>query len=212
MTLNVLHLVDSFNTGGSESQAIQIVSLLHEKGRFKLHVACLCRERPLGGIVRRHCSGGSVEFPPSRVYYRSIGGKKLRVKDHPMFLRAAGHVKNELPGAAFVLAGEGRLTGEIRALGASLGIGPDLFFTGRCEDVAALLSVSDVGVLSSKAEGFSNSILEYMAAGKPVVATNVGGAEEVIIEGETGYLVKSGNDREMAIQILKLLQDPQMAS
>jgi glycosyltransferase involved in cell wall biosynthesis len=150
-------------------------------------------------------------LPRDRQLVTMVANLKLPVKDHPMFLRAACRVKNELPNAAFILAGEGKLTGEIRALAGSLGIGPDLFFTGRCEDVATLLSVSDVGVLSSKAEGFSNSILEYMAAGKPVVATKVGGAEEVVIEGETGYLVASGNDHDMAIQILKLLQDPQMA-
>jgi len=51
------------------------------------------------------------------------------------------------------------------------------------------LFASEIGVLSSKAEGFANAILEYMAAGLPVVATDVGGAREAITEGETGYTV-----------------------
>jgi len=63
-------------------------------------------------------------------------------------------------------------------------------------------------VLSSKAEGFANSILEYMAAGRPVVATDVGGAREAIVEGETGYTVASGNDRAMANMVVSLLRDP----
>ena len=70
-----------------------------------------------------------------------------------------------------------------------LGIEDSTFFLGRCENVAELLSISESCVLSSKAEGFSNSILEYMAAARPVVATDVGGAREVVSEGETGYLV-----------------------
>jgi glycosyltransferase involved in cell wall biosynthesis len=77
--------------------------------------------------------------------------------------------------------------------------------------VAELLSISDVCVLSSKAEGFSNSILEYMAAGKPVVATNVGGAGEAIAEGETGFLVPSGDDGMMAERLVSLLLEPDRA-
>ena len=63
--------------------------------------------------------------------------------------------------------------------------------------------------MSSKAEGFSNAILEYMAASRAVVATDVGGAREAIIEGETGYLVPSGDDALMAQRIISLLNDPE---
>src|SRR5262249_55996952 len=87
----------------------------------------------------------------------------------------------------------------------------DVFFTGRCEHIADLLSISDVCVLSSVAEGFSNSILEYMGASRPVVATNVGGAREAIIEGETGYLVRPGDDETMAARITELLRNPDRA-
>jgi len=66
-------------------------------------------------------------------------------------------------------------------------------------------------VLSSKAEGFSNSILEYMGAARPVVATDVGGAREAIVDGETGYLVSSGDDETMASRISHLLCEQQKA-
>jgi glycosyltransferase involved in cell wall biosynthesis len=92
-----------------------------------------------------------------------------------------------------------------------LEITPNTFLLGRCENMAQLLNASDVCVLSSKAEGFSNSILEYMAAGRPVVATDVGGAREVIREGETGYIVPSGDDELMAERIVSLLRDPARA-
>jgi glycosyltransferase involved in cell wall biosynthesis len=92
-----------------------------------------------------------------------------------------------------------------------LGVERDVFFIGRCDNVADLLFASDVGVLSSKAEGFANAILEYMAAGLPVVATDVGGVREAIVEGETGYVVPAGDDRKMAERIIQLLEEPARA-
>lgn len=133
------------------------------------------------------------------------------VKDHPTFLRAARRVHKIVPEAAFVLAGEGRLTDSLRALAAELGIEQDTFFTGRCQRIAELLAVSEVCVLSSKAEGFSNSILEYMAAARPVVVTDVGGAREAVTEGLTGYLVQPGDDETMAARIISLLDEPERA-
>ena len=79
------------------------------------------------------------------------------------------------------------------------GITETTHFIGRCTEIPELLSVSFAGVLTSFAEGFSNSILEYMAAKIPVVATNVGGAGEAIVENETGFLVESNDDKAMAI-------------
>jgi glycosyltransferase involved in cell wall biosynthesis len=93
-----------------------------------------------------------------------------------------------------------------------MGIASNIHFTGRCTDVPALLNASYACVLASKAEGFSNSILEYMAAGKPVVATDVGGASEAVIEGTTGYLVPSDDDGAMASSILDLLGDDNKAA
>ena len=77
--------------------------------------------------------------------------------------------------------------------------------------VAELLAASDVCVLSSRAEGFSNAILEYMAAARPVVATDVGGAREAIVEGETGHLVPAGDDERLAARVSALLRDPARA-
>jgi glycosyltransferase involved in cell wall biosynthesis len=133
-------------------------------------------------------------------------------KDHPTFLRAAQRVKESVPDAAFIIAGEGDLKEMTQALARSLGIEDRTFFIGRCQDVGAVLSISDVCVLSSRAEGFSNAILEYMAAGRPVVATDVGGASEAIVHGESGYLVPAGDSDRMAEHIISLLQRPKTAS
>lgn len=146
-----------------------------------------------------------------RHFVTIVANLRHRVKDHQTFLRAARRVHQEVPEAAFVLAGEGELTDEIRAQATELGLGADVFLTGRCERVAELLAISDVCVLSSRAEGFSNSILEYMAASRAVVATRVGGAGEVVVEGETGYLVEAGDDEQMAARIISLLRDREHA-
>jgi glycosyltransferase involved in cell wall biosynthesis len=148
---------------------------------------------------------------PDRRFVTIVANLRHPVKNHPMFLRAAAQVRAEVPGVAFVLAGEGELLPSLRQLAIDLGIERDVFFIGRCEDVSGLLSVSQVGVLSSTAEGFSNAILEYMAAKLPVVATDVGGAREAITEGETGYLVPSGDEKAMAERIIDLLREPEKA-
>jgi L-malate glycosyltransferase len=137
-----------------------------------------------------------------------VANMRHEVKDYPMFLRAAQRVTKVIPDAVFLLAGEGELQASLKQLAAELGIADKTLFLGRSESIAQLLSVSDVCVLSSKAEGFSNSILEYMAAGRAVVATDVGGAREAIVENETGYLVPSGDDELMAERIISLLLDP----
>ena len=131
-----------------------------------------------------------------------------RIKDHPMLLRAAQRVKAEVPEAVFVIAGEGELRKETEKRAEELGLRESCLFIGRCASVPDLLAASDICVLSSQAEGFSNSILEYMAAGRAVVATDVGGASEAIVEGETGHLVQAGDDRTMAERLISLLKDP----
>ncbi|MDT4954759.1 MAG: hypothetical protein QOJ02_2897 [Acidobacteriota bacterium] len=147
----------------------------------------------------------------TRRFVTIVANLQHEVKDHPTFLRAARRIHEAVPDAAFVLAGEGQLTDSLRALAAQLGLERDAFFIGRCGRIAELLAVSDVCVLSSKAEGFSNAILEYMAAARAVVVTDVGGAREAVREGETGYLVQSGDDETMAARIVSLLNDPEGA-
>ena len=117
-----------------------------------------------------------------------------------------------MPESAFVLAGEGELVDQVRALAAQLGLEHDAHFIGRCARISELLAISEVCVLSScGVEGFSNSIIEYMAAARPVVATDVGGAREAVTEGETGYIVAPGDDIAMADRIISLLQEPEKA-
>jgi L-malate glycosyltransferase len=172
----------------------------------------MSRVTPPAGLTRAEALaifGMPVEA--NRQLVTIIANMRHKVKDYPMFLRAAHRVREAVPAAMFALAGEGEMTDELRALARSMGLERDAFFLGRCDRIAELLFASDVCVLSSKAEGFSNSILEYMGAGRPVVATDVGGAAEVIIEGETGHVVASGDDETMAARIIALLRDEERA-
>ncbi len=133
------------------------------------------------------------------------------VKNHPMFLRSAQRVLQKFPDAHFVLAGEGDLQESLQSLAAELKIDKNTHLIGRCTQIPELLSISFAGVLSSTAEGFSNSILEYMFAELPVVATDVGGAGEAIIENITGFLVESNDDEALANCLIELLQDTEKA-
>lgn len=153
----------------------------------------------------------SLHLPRERRFVTMVANLHNPVKDYPMFLRAAASVRANISNAAFVVAGEGEMLEDLRALARELRIEQDVFFIGRCNRVAELLFASDVCVLSSKAEGFSNAILEYMGAARPVVATDVGGAREAISEGESGYLVASGDHETMAARIVDLLRNPEKA-
>lgn len=170
------------------------------------------RVTPKSGLARE-VKLALFDLPPEpeRLFVTIVANIQHAVKDHPTFLRAAARVHKAIPGAAFVIAGEGRLAEELHVLAEDLGIGTDTFFIGRCQRVAELLSISHVCVLSSAAEGFSNSILEYMAAERPVVVTDVGGAREAVIEGETGHIVAAGDDEIMAARIIALLREPKRA-
>lgn len=140
-----------------------------------------------------------------------VANLRHTVKNIPMLLRAAQQVCEKTKDVHFAIAGEGELEADLKQLAADLGIADHVTFLGRCDDVPGLLAATDICVLTSDSEGLSNSLLEYMAAGRPVVATDVGGASEAVVEGETGYLVPRGDHTVLASHILRLLADPDQA-
>lgn len=148
----------------------------------------------------------------SRRLVTIVANMRHVVKDLRTFLRAATRVQAAVGNSAFILAGEGELLESLRDFAAERGLARDTFFIGRCERVAELLAVSEVCALSSTHEGFSNSIIEYMSASRPVVVTDVGGVREAVIDGETGYIVPPGDDEAMAARIISLLRDPSRAA
>jgi len=134
-------------------------------------------------------------------------GRLVPVKDYPTLLRALVRLRDR--GIAFqsIIAGTGRLRDELTALAISLGLS-NVRFLGNRDDIEHLLPAFDVFVLSSSSEGLSNTIQEAMAAGLPVVATRVGGADELVDEPHTGLLVPPGDPGAMADAIGSLAEDP----
>lgn len=174
-----------------------------------VHAERICHPLP----VNRTEIAASFGLPtdPKRLFISIVANLRLAVKDHVTFLRAARAVSEGAPQATFVIAGEGELMKSMHLLAEELGIGSQTFFLGRCDRISELLSITDVAVLSSLYEGFANAVLEYMAAACPVVATDVGGIREAVVDGETGYLVEAGDHIAMAARILRLLAAPQQA-
>ena len=156
-----------------------------------------------GNILR----GFDLPIDDSMQFVTIVANLRSAVKNHRMFLRAASKVKIAVSNVGFIIAGEGDLIDETKAFATELGVERDIFFLERCSKIADLLSISNICVLTSESEGFSNSILEYMAAGKPVVATEVGGAAEAIVENDTGFLVDSNDDETLAVRLIALLND-----
>ncbi len=146
-------------------------------------------------------------LPAGRQIVTLVANLRHPVKNQPMFLRVAELVSRQSTDVHFAIAGEGDLRPELESAAARLGIADRITFLGRCTRVPDLLAGSFAGVLTSFNEGFSNSLLEYMAAGIPVVATDVGGASEAIVEGETGFLVASDDAEAMATRLIGLLAD-----
>ncbi len=126
------------------------------------------------------------------------------------FIRLAAELKTALPGVKFVLAGDGILRGAITALVREAGLEKDIVLTGWRRDVGSVLSALDVFVLTSLWEGLPVAVLESMAAGVAVVATDTGGIRDVIVQGDTGYLVPTGDIRGMRDRVLELLGNPEL--
>jgi len=124
-------------------------------------------------------------------------------KGHTYLLAAIRHV----PNAIFVLAGDGPERACLEAQADRLGIGDRVIFLGHRNDVADLLASCDLFVLPSLYEGLPLSLLEAMAAGKPVVATSVGGTPEAVLDGETGFLVPPRDPAPLVGAIHRLLAD-----
>jgi glycosyltransferase involved in cell wall biosynthesis len=124
-------------------------------------------------------------------------------KGHPTLLEAAAH----LPDLRFVLAGAGNRRAALEAQAADLGIGDRVLFLGHRQDIPDLLASCDLFVLPSLYEGLPLSILEAMAAGKPVIGMAVGGTDEAVIHGETGLLVPPNDPLALAAAMRSLLDD-----
>ena len=134
------------------------------------------------------------------------------VKGHPTLIEAARRVCSKFPHVRFVLIGDGERRRKFESQVVELGIERNFLFLGLRDDVTELLKCCDVAVCASRAEGFSNAVLEYMAAGLPTIATQVGGNSEIIQHRVSGLLISPEDPTALADAIEGLLEDPSLAS
>ena len=125
-------------------------------------------------------------------------------KGHEHLLRAAKKIIPKMQNLKFLIIGDGPMRLSLESLSERLGIKENIIFTGNREDIKDMLYLSDISVISSIREGFSNVVLESMACGKPLVATDVGGNNEIIIDGENGFIVPSKDEDALADKMLIL--------
>ena len=133
-----------------------------------------------------------------------------KMKDYSTFVRAANIILTQRKDISFIAIGDGPNILEIKKM-IKKENNQFFRFLGRQHDVESIVNIFDVGVLSTFTEGISNSIMEYMALSKPVIATDCGGNKELIIDKETGFIVKLKNARQLAEKIIFLLDNPKEA-
>jgi glycosyltransferase involved in cell wall biosynthesis len=132
-------------------------------------------------------------------------------KNHELFLRAAARVRSQFVAAQFLIIGDGSERAGLERLTTELGLNEAVHFLGTRADIPQLLAALDVFVLTSKIEANPVSILEAMAAGKPVIAPRVGSIDESVIDGQTGFLMPPDDERQVAERLGELFADPELA-
>lgn len=165
-----------------------------------------------GSGVQRSQTRAALDVPES-ARVAVIVANLIPYKGHADLLRGLASIRDEMPENWLLLA-VGRDDGaldELQRLTRELGLSDNVRFTGLREDVPALLAAADIGVLSSHQEGFSNALIEAMASGLPMVATDVGGNSDAVIDGETGYIVPPHAPEQLGAAIASLMNDLEKA-
>lgn len=137
-----------------------------------------------------------------------VGNMTRKVKRTDLFIKAAAELVNKYPYVVWHIIGDGHLRPELEALAIELGVGSTVKFLGRIANVDDYLTDMQIGVISSDSEGLSNAILEYMLKGVVCVATDVGGTPELIIDNETGCLVRVNDYKMIAQKVEYLIDNP----
>jgi glycosyltransferase involved in cell wall biosynthesis len=135
----------------------------------------------------------------------------IHYKGHRELVRGLSHLEQELPADWRILvAGRDHgIRAELEALAAARGISHRIQFLGEYSDIPGLLAAADFGLLTSREEGFSNVVLEGMAAGLAMIVTDVGGNAEAVIHTETGFVVPPRDPKAISDAIIALARDPE---
>jgi glycosyltransferase involved in cell wall biosynthesis len=195
------------------SQRIIPFALQHEGVRADQVVCipnCVQIERQARPVTRTEAR--SRLDVPSDAFVIGTVGRLYRQKGHQFLLSAFKKVLSVVPNTVLLIIGDGPLRSQLEAEALRLGIGERTRFLGERADVPDLLDLLDLYVQPSLYEGMPNAVMEAMAVGRPVVATNVDGIQELVTHGETGWLVEAGNPEALAEQIIYALQNAETCS
>ncbi|MEZ4835037.1 MAG: glycosyltransferase family 4 protein [Caldilineaceae bacterium] len=150
----------------------------------------------------------NLHLPADAPIVSLIGGL-TRQKGAHHFLHMAQLVLGQIPNAHFLVVGEGDREDELKALAQSLGLAGAVHFTGKRNDVPALLQLTSVLAMTARDEGFGRVITEAMAARRPVIAFAHGAIPEIVAHEESGYLIPYADVPLLAQQMVALLNDPE---
>ncbi|MBI5796265.1 MAG: glycosyltransferase family 4 protein [Planctomycetes bacterium] len=165
------------------------------------------RKRKVDRIQKRQELGIENEY-----FLIVTAGRLVPVKGQTYLISALAQVITKIPNIRLVFLGDGELRGELSGQVKTLGLEKQVLFLGMRSDVPEIISCGDLFVLPSVNEGFGVVLLEAMVMKCPIVATNVGGVPEVVLDGETGILVPSGDPVQLAEGIVRLLRDRALAA
>ncbi|SES62622.1 sugar transferase, PEP-CTERM/EpsH1 system associated [Nitrosomonas marina] len=165
--------------------------------------------------MANHCQQGPKGFFTDNAFIIGSVGRMEAVKDYPNLVRAFLLILKNNPEARkrlrLMIVGDGSTRNECLDIVREAGIDNFVWLPGERSDIPELMRMMDLFVLPSLAEGISNTILEAMSCGLPVVATRVGGNTELVDEKSNGKLVASGNTTELASAILDYYMTPELA-
>lgn len=182
---------------GSDERIIPIYSAVNLKRFIDLDVDIQAKKEELG-IPRNYNVVGTV-------------GRLVTIKGPEFLVKAAQKVVEQIPETVFVFVGDGDLHEELEKLADDLGIRENILFAGWHRDVAEILYTFDVFVLPSLNEGMGKVLVEAMAAGKPIVASDVGGIVDLVKNNKNGFLVPPKDVEGLAKHIATILQDKKLA-
>jgi len=134
-------------------------------------------------------------------------GRLVPVKGPEFLVKASKYIISKYPDTYFLFTGDGPLEQDLKRKALEMGISDNIIFSGWRDDLAKIISIYDIFVLPSLNEGMGRVLVEAMALGKSIVASNVGGIPDLVTHGKNGFLVPPKNPKELAKYIQVLLED-----
>lgn len=163
------------------------------------------------GTLTRRESRAALGLPSDGPVIAGVGRLNPQ-KNFALFLDIAAALAPKFPEARFLLAGEGPEEPLLRAKANSLGLGKRVFFSGYVADTRRVYVAADLLLMPSRFEGLPMTLLEAMAMGLPVVASDLDGIAEVLVDGREGFLVEPGDTASFVNRISRLLENPALAA